>query len=101
MKNDFVCTITQKIFVLGSSYWDIMCIGMVSRTYQILVVVTSISRSQGVIMYEKLLCVHNNSINICPRLSILGYNVYQDDISEVSNFGGGDLDFKVAGGHYV
>ncbi len=52
-------------------------------------------------MYEKLLCVHNNSINICPRLSILGYNVYQDDISDVSNFGGGDLDFKVAGGHYV
>ncbi len=59
---------------------DILCIMMVSRMYQSLVAVTSISRSQGVIMYEILLCVHDNSINICPRLSMLGYNVYHDDI---------------------
>ncbi len=39
--------------------------------------------------------MHDNSINICPRLSILGYNVYHDDISDVSDFGGGDPDFKV------
>ncbi len=52
-------------------------------------------------MYENLLCVHDNSINICPRLSILGYNVYHDDIWDVSNFGGGDLSFKVTGGHYL
>ncbi len=101
MKNDFVCMRTQNIFVLGSSYWDIMFIGMVSRTYQSLVAVTSISRLQGVIMYEILLCVHDNSINICPRLSMLGYNVYHDDILDVSNLGGGDLNFKVAGGDYV
>ncbi len=61
MINYFVCTITQKIFVLGFSYLDKMCIRMISRTYQILVLVTSISRLQGVIMYEKLLCVHDNS----------------------------------------
>ncbi len=69
--------------------------------YQILVVVTSISRLHGVIMSDKLVCVHNNSKNICARLFILGYNVYWDGISDVSNFSGGDLNFKVAGGHYV
>ncbi len=96
-----MCTITQKVFVLGSSCLDIWCVRMTSRTYQILVVVTSISRSQGVIMCEKLLCVHNNSNNICARLFLLGYNVYRDGISYVSKFGGGDLNFKVAGGHYA
>jgi hypothetical protein len=52
-------------------------------------------------MSEKLLCGHANSTNICARLFILGYDVYQDDISDVSNFGIGDLDCNVAGGHYV
>ncbi len=74
---------------------------MTSRMYQILVVVTSISRLQGFILCEKLLCVHNNSNNICARLFILRYNVYRDGISDVSKFGGGDLNFNVAGGHYV
>jgi len=46
-------------------------------------------------------CVHDNSKNICARLFILGYMVYQDDISDVSNFGGGDLNFMVAGGRFV
>ncbi len=45
-----MCTITQKVFVLGSSYLDV---------------------------------------------------VYQDDIFDVSNFGGGDLNFKVTVGCYV
>ncbi len=101
LKNDFVCTITLKIFVLGYSYRDIMCTRMIFWTYQFFVMVTSISRSQGVIMCEKLLYVHDNSKNICSRLFILGYNVYLVDIADISNFGGGDLDFKVSGGHYV
>ncbi len=61
MINYFVCMITQKIFVLGFSYLDKICIRVISWTYQILVVVTSISRLQEGIMYEKLLCVHDNS----------------------------------------
>jgi len=51
-------------------------------------------------MGEKLPCVHDSSNNICARLFILGYMLYQDDILDVSNFGGDHLNFTVAGGHY-
>jgi len=61
----------SKKIVLGSSYCDVWCIRMISRTYQILVVMTSILRLQGVIMGEKMPCVHDNSKNICARFFIL------------------------------
>jgi len=52
-------------------------------------------------MCEKLRCVHDNSKNISAKLFIFGSMLYQDDISDVSNFGGGDLNFMVTGGPYV
>jgi len=45
--------------------------------------------------------VHNNSKNICTRVFIFRYMVYQDDISDISSFGDDDLNFKVTGGRYV
>jgi len=52
-------------------------------------------------MCEQLCCVHDNLKSIYARLFILGYMVYQDDVLDVSNFGGGDINFKVAGVCYV
>jgi len=47
---------SKTVFVLGSSYWDTWCVRMVSRTYQVSVVVTSISWLQWVIMYGGDIC---------------------------------------------
>ena len=53
VKNYVVCTITHKLYELGTSYFIVQCISMISQMYEILVV-TSLTSSQGVAICNKL-----------------------------------------------